>query len=155
MALALPVCSRNSSLPPGFLLQNLEVLYRQYGRDGNKHGLDWQEVAVAIIQDGISVCDSSVLAASTVQVRGDGGARAGGRRGNGTLRTSACCPSTPSTALLGSVRAAPCTASQLLLCPPTHPIRPPTLQGFYSENMQQADAVGLPTSMHMFEYTAR
>ncbi|PSC74218.1 chitin [Micractinium conductrix] len=76
------------------ICENLEVLYRQYGRDGNKHGLDWQEVAVAIIQDGISVCDSSVLAASTVQ-------------------------------------------------------------GFYSENMQQADAVGLPTSMHMFEYTAR
>lgn len=90
------------------------MLYRQYGRDGNKHGLDWQEVgaacdccqaivsgqhvitprqpptpqcwpvqwrvlpplphrvqvAVAIIQDGISHCDSSVLAASTVQVCG-------------------------------------------------------------------------------------
>ncbi|KAL4424314.1 hypothetical protein ABPG75_001615 [Micractinium tetrahymenae] len=76
------------------ICENLEVLYRQYGRDGNKHGLDWQEVAVAIIQDGISHCDSSVLAASTVQ-------------------------------------------------------------GFYSENMQQAEAVGLPVSMHMFEYTAR
>lgn len=49
--------------------QNLEVLYRQYGRDGNKHGLDWQEVAVAIIQDGVTHCDSSVLAASTVTVR--------------------------------------------------------------------------------------
>jgi chitin synthase len=46
------------------------VLYRQYGRDGNKHGLDWQEVAVCIIQDGLGVCDSSVLAGSTVQVGG-------------------------------------------------------------------------------------
>ena len=45
------------------------MLYRQYGRDGNKHGLDWQEVAVAIIQDGVTHCDSSVLAASTVTVR--------------------------------------------------------------------------------------
>lgn len=50
-------------------MQNLEVLYRQYGRDGNKHGLDWQEVAVAIIQDGMAVCDPSVAAASTVTVR--------------------------------------------------------------------------------------
>ncbi len=56
----------HASLPH---LQNLEVLYRQYGRDGNKHGLDWQEVAVAIIQDGVSHCDTSVLAASTVTVR--------------------------------------------------------------------------------------
>ena len=55
-------------LPP--VPQNLEVLYRQYGRDGNKHGLDWQEVAVCIIQDGLGVCDSSVLAGSTVQVGG-------------------------------------------------------------------------------------
>ena len=54
--------------------QNLEVLYRQYGRDGNKNGLDWQEVAVCIIQDGIQNADASVAAASTVQVRpGPGG----------------------------------------------------------------------------------
>ncbi|KAI3424139.1 hypothetical protein D9Q98_009499 [Chlorella vulgaris] len=76
------------------ICENLEVLYRQYGRDGNKHGLDWQEVGVAIIQDGIAVCDPSVSAGSTVA-------------------------------------------------------------GFYSENLQQDQAVGLPTSMHMFEYTAR
>lgn len=48
-------------------MQNLEVLYRQYGRDGSKHGLDWQEVAVCIVQDGIESCHPSVLAASTVQ----------------------------------------------------------------------------------------
>lgn len=29
------------------------------------------------------------------------------------------------------------------------------VQGFYSENMQQEMAVGLPVSMHLFEYTAR
>jgi len=76
------------------ICENLETLYRQYGRDGNKHGLDWQEVAVCIIQDGIEHVDDSVLAASTVQ-------------------------------------------------------------GFYSGNLNQADAVGLPVSMHLFEYTAR
>lgn len=37
-----PVFQRRSFGP--LHLQNLEVLYRQYGRDGNKHGLDWQEV---------------------------------------------------------------------------------------------------------------
>lgn len=56
-------------VPFRIALQNLEVLYRQYGRDGNKHGLDWQEVGVAIIQDGIAVCDPSVSAGSTVAVR--------------------------------------------------------------------------------------
>eukprot|EP00887_Chlorella_sp_A99_P006915 scaffold2.g6915.t1 len=76
------------------ICENLEVLYRQYGRDGNRHGLDWQEVAVCIIQDGDSVCDPSVTAASTVQ-------------------------------------------------------------GFYSANLKQEEAVGLPVSMHLWEYTAR
>jgi chitin synthase len=70
------------------------VLYRQYGRDGSKHGLDWQEVAVCIIQDGIQSCDQSVLASSTVQ-------------------------------------------------------------GFFSELLVQEEAVGLPVSIHLFEYTAR
>ena len=70
------------------------MLYRQYGRDGNRHGLDWQEVAVCIIQDGESACDASIVAASTVQ-------------------------------------------------------------GFYSENLKQEEAVGLPVSMHIWEYTAR
>ena len=59
---------RHANRPDCPVLQNLEVLYRQYGRDGNKHGLDWQEVAVAIIQDGVTHCDASVMAASTVQV---------------------------------------------------------------------------------------
>ncbi|GAB4813424.1 hypothetical protein N2152v2_000470 [Parachlorella kessleri] len=76
------------------ICENLEVLYRQYGRDGSKHGLDWQEVAVCIIQDGVSSCDPSVLASSTVQ-------------------------------------------------------------GFFSDLLIQEDAVGLPVSMHLFEYTAR
>lgn len=76
------------------ICENLEVLYRQYGRDGNKNGLDWQEVAVCIIQDGVDHCDSSVLAASTVQ-------------------------------------------------------------GFFSSNLKQEEAVGLPVSMHLYEYTAR
>lgn len=62
------------------------MLYRQYGRDGNKHGLDWQEVAVAIIQDGVTHCDSSVLAASTVTVR----CRCWGGAGQ-TETGSACC----------------------------------------------------------------
>ena len=70
------------------------MLYRQYGRDGSKHGLDWQEVCVCIVQDGLSSCDQSVLAASTVQ-------------------------------------------------------------GFFSELMIQEESVGLPVSMHLFEYTAR
>lgn len=74
--------------------ENLEVLYRQYSRDGNRHGLDWTEVAVAIIQDGNDVADASVLASATVT-------------------------------------------------------------GFYSDNLRQETAVGLPVSMHMFEYTAR
>lgn len=39
-----PPSSRFGTAPPAPVLQNLEVLYRQYGRDGNKHGLDWQEV---------------------------------------------------------------------------------------------------------------
>lgn len=69
-----PLCRFGPYRPPA---QNLEVLYRQYGRDGNKHGLDWQEVAVAIIQDGVTHCDASVMAASTVQVRGLPGLPAG------------------------------------------------------------------------------
>ena len=95
---ALPPAATCSHLHPAWLapptLQNLEVLYRQYGRDGNRHGLDWQEVAVCIIQDGESACDASIVAASTVQ-------------------------------------------------------------GFYSENLKQEEAVGLPVSMHIWEYTAR
>ena len=43
----------------------------------------------------------------------------------------------------------------LLLRPLPHPPPPPKLQGFFSENVLQEEAVGLPTSMHLFEYTAR
>lgn len=79
---------------PPTLLQNLEVLYRQYGRDGNKHGLDWQEVAVAIIQDGGQSCDASVVAASTVTVR-RGRCRCGG---------GSCCPGAAAAEPAGAVR---------------------------------------------------
>ena len=127
--------------------QNLEVLYRQYGRDGNKHGLDWQEVAVAIIQDGVGHCDSSVLAGSTVTVRGGGAGS-----------PSACC-----SLLAHGPRPWPCRAFASVAWLPRFLSRVWPLfsaaclpvQGFYSENLQQEQAVGLPVSMHMFEYTAR
>lgn len=53
--------------PP--LPQNLEVVYRQYLQKDGRRGLDWTEVAVCLIQDGLSNAHESVLAASTVQVR--------------------------------------------------------------------------------------
>ncbi|KDD74358.1 chitin synthase, partial [Helicosporidium sp. ATCC 50920] len=74
--------------------ENLEVLYRQYSRDGSRHGLDWTEVAVAVVQDGNDHAEKGVLAQSAVA-------------------------------------------------------------GYYSENLKQETAVGLPTSVHLFEYTAR
>ena len=49
-------------------LQNLEVVYSQYLEKDGRRGLDWTEVAVCLIQDGINNADETVLAASTVQV---------------------------------------------------------------------------------------
>lgn len=48
-------------------MQNLEHIYEKYVEKDGRKGLDWTEVAVCIIQDGISNADESVLAASTVQ----------------------------------------------------------------------------------------
>ncbi len=53
---------------PAVPVQNLEVVYSQYLEKDGRRGLDWTEVAVCLIQDGISNADETVLAASTVQV---------------------------------------------------------------------------------------
>lgn len=77
------------------LCEGLEVLYRQHGRGrGAQYGLNWHEVAVCIIQDGIDKCHEEVLATATVQ-------------------------------------------------------------GFYSPSVLQESVIGQPTSVHLFEYTAR
>ena len=55
---------------------------------------------------------------------------------------SACCAARELGSLVPGLRRA-CAAP------------PPPPQGFYSENLQQERAVGLPVSMHLFEYTAR
>ena len=54
-------------MPPDAQQQNLEVIYDNYVAQDGRKGLDWTEVAVCIIQDGIGNADESVLAASTVQ----------------------------------------------------------------------------------------
>ncbi len=60
-------CRHNLNMP-SLSLQNLEVVYSQYLEKDGRRGLDWTEVAVCLIQDGISNADETVLAASTVQV---------------------------------------------------------------------------------------
>lgn len=50
-------------------LQNLEVVYSQYIQKDGRRGLDWTEVAVCLVQDGISNAHESMLAASTMQAR--------------------------------------------------------------------------------------
>ncbi len=46
---------------------NLEVLYEKFALADGRKGMDWQEVAVVIIQDGLANADASVIAAATVQ----------------------------------------------------------------------------------------
>lgn len=76
------------------ICDNLEVLYEKFALADGRKGLDWQEVAVCIIQDGLPMCDQSVVAAATVQ-------------------------------------------------------------GFFSPVVLQEDVLGTPSSLHLFEYTAR
>ena len=76
------------------ICDNLEVLYEKFTLADGRKGLDWQEVAVVIIQDGVRMADPSVMAAATVQ-------------------------------------------------------------GFFSPVVLQDDVLGTPTSLHLFEYTAR
>lgn len=49
------------------ICDNLEVLYEKFTLADGRKGLDWQEVAVVIIQDGLQMADQSVIAAATVQ----------------------------------------------------------------------------------------
>ena len=49
------------------ICDNLEVLYEKFTVADGRKGMDWQEVAVVIIQDGLAMADSSVIAAATVQ----------------------------------------------------------------------------------------
>jgi chitin synthase len=76
------------------ICDNLEVLYDKFTLADGRKGLDWQEVAVVIIQDGLQMADPSVIAAATVQ-------------------------------------------------------------GYFSPVVLQQDVLGTPTSLHLFEYTAR
>lgn len=48
------------------ICENLEVLYARYAAHGDERGLDWRQVAVAIVQDGRDKVDASVLASATV-----------------------------------------------------------------------------------------
>lgn len=48
------------------ICENLEVLYARYAAHGDERGLDWRQVAVAIVQDGRDKADASVLASATV-----------------------------------------------------------------------------------------
>lgn len=74
--------------------QNLEVMYDQFVAKDGRRGVDWTEVAVCIVQDGINSSDESILAASTVH-------------------------------------------------------------GFFSPVVLQQSVLGAPTTLHLFEYTAR
>ncbi len=76
------------------ICDNLEVLYEKFTLADGRKGLDWQEVAVVLLQDGLMMADQSVIAAATVQ-------------------------------------------------------------GFFSPVVLQEDVLGTPTSLHLFEYTAR
>lgn len=49
------------------ICDNLEVLYEKFTLADGRKGLDWQEVAVVLVQDGIAMADQSVIAAATVQ----------------------------------------------------------------------------------------
>ncbi|PRW61415.1 chitin synthase 1 [Chlorella sorokiniana] len=76
------------------ICDNLEVMYDQFVAKDGRRGMDWTEVAVCIVQDGIGNANESVLAASTVH-------------------------------------------------------------GFFSPVVLQTSVLGAPTTLHLFEYTAR
>lgn len=76
------------------ICDNLEVMYDQFVAKDGRRGVDWTEVAVCIVQDGINSSDESILAASTVH-------------------------------------------------------------GFFSPVVLQQSVLGAPTTLHLFEYTAR
>ena len=80
--------------PVPCLQQNLEVMYDQFVAKDGRRGVDWTEVAVCIVQDGIGNADEGVLAASTVH-------------------------------------------------------------GFFSPVVLQSGVLSAPTTLHLFEYTAR
>ena len=69
-------------------------MYEQYVSKDGRQGVDWTEVAVCIVQDGIGNADEGVLAASTVH-------------------------------------------------------------GFFSPVVLQSSVLNAPTTLHLFEYTAR
>lgn len=69
-------------------------MYDQFVAKDGRRGVDWTEVAVCIVQDGIGNANESVLAASTVH-------------------------------------------------------------GFFSPVVLQSTVLGAPTTLHLFEYTAR
>lgn len=132
-ALLLP-CPSNPTkrLPP--LLQNLEVMYDQFVAKDGRRGMDWTEVAVCIVQVR---CTPQGLPWT-----------ARGARRAAPLQVPCCCAPQPASLALVCVQDGIGNANESVLAAST-------VHGFFSPVVLQTSVLGAPTTLHLFEYTAR
>lgn len=116
-------------------MQNLEVMYDQFVAKDGRRGMDWTEVAVCIVQvqqrevaGTAAQLDAALLVARPLRVT--------------------CIGTDPSRRLSVRVQDGIGNANESVLAAST-------VHGFFSPVVLQSSVLGAPTTLHLFEYTAR
>ena len=123
-------------------------MYDQFVAKDGRRGMDWTEVAVCIVQargDGKEPVDGRRHSGC----RGVAGLRAGGSR-------AAPLPGAPPSAHPHHIAALPAPLPQDGIGNANEGVlAASTVHGFFSPVVLQKSVLGAPTTLHLFEYTAR